>query len=161
MKKIILSGGEVALVSDVDHIFLAGFAWSCNNRGYAVAYDPRTKKMVSMHRLIMERMGHVDFEHTDHANQNKLDNQRENLRPATCSQNHANRGALGNSASGVKGVSWNKRDEKWRAQLKVDGKRKDLGSHDNIEDAARAYNAAAIKYFGEFAQLNEIGVPIS
>jgi hypothetical protein len=156
MKKITLTDGQVALVSDEDHIFLSGFTWSCNSCGYAQAWNPWTKKMVSMHRLVLERMGHKDFQDSDHINQNKLDNRRENLRPATRSQNVANVGKRSGNTSGHKGVSWCRREERWRASIHVHGIDEHLGSYDKIEDAARAYNAVAIKYFGEYAHLNEV-----
>lgn len=95
----------------------------------------------------------------DHINGNKLDNRRENLRYATNSQNNANREKqAGLYSSQYKGVFWNAQKGKWQSRLKIDGKQKHLGFFVNEKDAARAYNEAALKYFGEFAVLNEIGV---
>jgi hypothetical protein len=89
----------------------------------------------------------------DHINGDKADNRIANLRPATHKQNSANRLINKNSTSGVKGVGWHKNNAKWRAQIKLNGKKKNLGYFDAIEDAAAAYQNAAINNFGEFANI--------
>lgn len=55
-----------------------------------------------------------------------------------------------------KGVSWNKIHKKWQVSIQKDGKHYYLGYFHNEEEAAHAYNIAAKKLFGEFANLNEI-----
>jgi formate-dependent nitrite reductase cytochrome c552 subunit len=107
-----------------------------------------------MHRLIINN--NDSKMHTDHKNNNPLDNRRENLRICTNSQNQMNTKVQINNTSGFKGVVWNKIAKKWVAQIKLNNKLKNLGYYINIKDAARAYNAAAIKLHGEFAKLNEI-----
>jgi len=88
----------------------------------------------------------------DHRNGNGLDNRRANLRPATKSQNGANRLIAASNKSGFKGVDLKK--GRWRAQIKVVGSKIHLGYFDLAEEAARAYDMAAIEAFGEFATLN-------
>lgn len=88
----------------------------------------------------------------DHENLNRSDNRWDNLREATHSQNHANQTIPANNTSGFKGVVWYKRDQCWRAQIKVNGSMLHLGYFDDAEAASEAYNSAAIKYFGEFAR---------
>jgi len=66
----------------------------------------------------------------------------------------SNRGAQRDNTSGYKGVVRQKDCNRWRAQIKVNGKCKHLGLFVNIKDAARAYDEAAEKYFGEFAHKN-------
>jgi hypothetical protein len=61
-----------------------------------------------------------------------------------------------NNTSGYKGVSWNKQCSKWRAGIEVNGRGINLGDFDSKEDAARAYNEAAKRAWGDDAQLNEI-----
>jgi hypothetical protein len=84
-----------------------------------------------------------------------------NLRLATTSQNAANK-KKANSYKGkkcsskFKGVSWVKKTNKWQAQIKFHGKAIYLGVFTNELEAAKAYNNAAIKYFGEFAKINKL-----
>jgi hypothetical protein len=91
---------------------------------------------------------------TDHINRNGLDNRRINLRTATRGQNMHNRRIPKNNTSGYTGVSWHPYSQKWAAGLQYDGKRVHCGYFTSKVDAARAYDQAAIKYFGEFAHLN-------
>lgn len=74
-----------------------------------------------------------------------------NLRKATNSQNQANRGKPWTNTSGFKGVSWSAGRGKWQATITVNGKAKSLGRHLSIVDAAKAYKAAAVDAWGEFA----------
>ena len=75
----------------------------------------------------------------DHQNHTRDDNSNENLRVVTNQQNQFNR-------SGVKGYTWNKRNNKWEAQIKVDGKSKYLGGFEKEEDARNAYLEAKAIY---------------
>lgn len=59
-------------------------------------------------------------------------------------------------SSRYRGVSWKKRDAKWIVNIHVGGKQKHVGMYTNEADAARAYNAAAIKYYGDNAKLNQV-----
>lgn len=97
MKKIFLNSGDVALVSNVDHIFLAGFNWYYD-RGYAVTTVKRKHK--KMHRLILSRMRVGIFDEVDHINGNTLDNRRINLRSATHKQSGRNQKLPKNNTSG-------------------------------------------------------------
>ena len=90
----------------------------------------------------------------DHIDGDGLNNRRSNLRPATPSQNNANRRKSRQNTSGFKGVSYYHRTSRWRAYVGVDGKAIHLGYFDTAIDAARAYDAAALEHFGEFARIN-------
>ena len=93
----------------------------------------------------------------DHVNGDGLDNRKANLRICNDAQNRANSSRRkGTFSSKYKGVNWCKKLQKWVAGIGVNHKRVDLGYFVCEEDAARAYNVAAIKYHREFAQLNEL-----
>ena len=79
----------------------------------------------------------------DHINRKKDDNRIANLRDVTRSQNQQNASLQRNNTSGFRGVSWNKRDKRWFAYIRVNGALKHLGSHRDIWDACRAYELAA------------------
>lgn len=54
------------------------------------------------------------------------------------------------------GVSLHKRTGKWKAQISHQGTKQILGFFDDEREAARAVNAAQVKYNGQFARLNVI-----
>lgn len=92
---------------------------------------------------------------SDHIDGNGLNNQRNNLRACTFSQNNANTRSRNNTSSSYLGVSWSKREKKWRASIQKNGKTKSLGYWDSEIKAAKVYNYEAIKLHGTFAKLNE------
>lgn len=109
-----------------------------------VAYDPNTgKKNIKMHQLIGYGMH-------DHIDRNELNNRAYNLRPCTQQENLCNKSKRSDNTSGVTGVSWNKRTNKWDAQLQCNGThwRKCFS---RLEDAIKGRLEAEAKYFGEFA----------
>jgi hypothetical protein len=105
-------------------------------------------KAVYLHKLCAGP--HDGFE-VDHVNHNKLDNRTENLRLATRQQNGAWRKHYN---SGLKGVR--KHRHKWVARISIFGREKHLGSFETQEQAARAYDAAAVEAYGEFAYTNKM-----
>ena len=156
MKQIQLTQGQFALVDDCDHEYLSQFKW-CAAKYRGKFYAVRGRPSVRMHRVVAERAGmKIEDLEVDHDDHNGLNNVRSNLRPATTSQNQWNRALQKDNTSGFKGVCWHQRSRKWQARIRVNGKLVYLGYHDDKIDAARAYNEAAIKYFGEFAYLNEV-----
>jgi hypothetical protein len=153
MKEITLNHGKTALVDDDDFDELSKHNWFCSG-GYAMRRSPRPEhKTILMHRVIMNT---PDGMETDHINGNELDNRRMNLRNCSHASNIHNSKRPIHNTSGFKGVCIDKRCKykKWRAQIKLNKKGIHLGLFYTAEDAARAYDNAAKKYFGEFANLN-------
>lgn len=110
-----------------------------------------------MHRVVLERMlGRAlgTEEHVDHINNNGLDNRRSNLRLSTIAQNQHNAKISSANSSGYKGVSFDRKDRKWAANITKNCKLLSLGRFTSIVDAALAYDKAAVRLRGEFAKTN-------
>lgn len=90
----------------------------------------------------------------DHINGDPSDNRLINLRLATITENMRNTGNYKSNTSGIKGVSFINRDQKWSADIRVNKRLIALGRFDNIEEARSAREAAEIKYFGEFRRVS-------
>jgi hypothetical protein len=103
------------------------------------------------HRLVwLIHTGDWPDRSIDHIDRQKDNNRISNLRLADRYQQMGNTKVSVKNTSGFRGVVWHKRDKKWQASIRVKGKRVHIGLFDNREDAARAYNAAAVSTFGEF-----------
>lgn len=134
------------------HLYKNG---SCYAEKRIIINDKAT--ILKMHRHILQLEGYVlSNNEIDHINGDGLDNRVENLRICSRKNNSRNRKLSKNNTSGYKGVIWINRLNKWRARIKVDYKTIHLGYFVSKDDAARAYNLAASKYFGDFARLNTI-----
>ena len=68
-------------------------------------------------------------------------------------QNAYNTKIRTNNTSGVKGVSWHKKDKKWRVRVCVDGVNNFIGNFDDLELAELVAIEARDKYHGKFARL--------
>lgn len=114
-------------------------------------------KKYKNHRLIfLYHKGYLP-KYVDHIDRNKQNNKIENLREATHGQNRSNSKKNINKSSIYKDVCWYKITQKWISQITTNKKVINLGYFINELDAALAYNKAAIKYFGEYAKLNDVG----
>lgn len=128
-----------------NHVYARTAIWGINGK--------KKQKHIRMHRLIMNAPTGV---HVDHINGNTLDNRKQNLRFCDDRNNQRNAKSRAASSSKYKGVSWHIRDKKWVAQIRLENGLKYLESFKEEDEAADAYNNAAILFFGEFARLNII-----
>jgi AP2 domain len=150
----VLTKGFVTFVSPEHAHLLQERKWRARrlrNTVYAFAHGSERGTTLALHREVLGDALSADVVVSDHIDHDGLNNRRSNLRPATNQQNLANnRQARG--ASGFRGVRLHKRDGCWEAQIGRDNQY--LGRFDTLEQAARAYDAAALARFGEFAIFN-------
>lgn len=140
--------------------------WFLQKNGYVVCTlylgkigNKYVTKTIYLHRMIINAKKGFQVDHID---QNKLNNKSENLRICTNQENTRNTKSRKGSTSKYKGVCWDNETKKWLAQICIGkGKHKNLGRFINEEDAAKAYDAAAKLYHGEFAYLNYKDPPTS
>jgi hypothetical protein len=166
MKLIPLTKGFFTQVDDEDYDWLMQWKWFAhkrNNNYYAARNSNMIngkRKTISMHREIMETPESLECDHAFH---DTLDNRKyveingglkQNLRNCTVSQNNKNCKPWGSSK--YLGVSVTKRWKCYKiyAQIVVNKHKNHLGYFKSEEDAALAYDIAALKYHGEFANLN-------
>ncbi len=149
MRTIRLRRGEEAIVDDDDFAYLSGFRWHLAH-GYAQRCF-RSEGKIKTRRMHQEILGDHFPLISDHANGNKLDNRRQNLRLATRAQNVMNTRTSPRNKLGVKGVTfrWNR----FIARISVQGRLIEIGRFLTLCEARQAYAEAARKHFGEFARL--------
>lgn len=163
-REIPLTKGRVATVDASDYEALAGFSWYAlhrSNKWHAARTHKRegVKRTVYMHRQIL---GGPPGLEVDHENGDGLNNRRGNLRAATKRQNGQNRRQQsGTKSSRFHGVAWHGYSDRWRVVIcggplndKGHAKQLYIGVYRDEEEAARAYDRAAIKHFGQFALTN-------
>lgn len=155
--EIPLTNGGVAFVDDEDEDLVRQYRswWVLESPSphrssfYARGSRPGDRRKPLMHKLL------TGWPLVDHINGNGLDNRRENLRPATRSQNGGNRRKAMLATSRFKGVSRYPQDRtRWIANIGVEGQKLYLGIFADELNAALAYDMAARMHFGEYAALN-------
>jgi len=154
-----VSQGKYSAVVDSDLFdFLSQWNWrlisgyASRSQKYRDENGKMKKKTIRMHSVINQTpQGMV----TDHINGDKLDNRKSNLRSATRQQNQWNRKPGKMSFTGIKGVGWCIKTNKWRTSISIDGSRKTIGYYECIGMAIKRYNDFAKEYHGDFARLNK------
>lgn len=177
MKEITISRGLIVKVDNEDYERIANIEvnyrsnplrWQATycttdkKRGKFTWYASKTidYKKWKMHRYIFYLRG-IDIEgkEIDHKDGDGLNNQFSNLRVASSSQQKTNRGVRADNKLGYKCVEKNPRGDKYTAYIVNNGKKKSLGSYTTAEEAALAYNKAAIEQWGEYAWTNKVKRP--
>jgi len=127
-------------------------AWTRDPRGYVVGRPPGSREPVTLHKWLLFGF---DGSHllVDHEDRNRLNNRRGNLRVCTPAENARNTKLAKNNSSGFKGVSRSACGN-WRARITVDWVERLIGIFPTAEQAAAAYDQAAIELHGNFASTN-------
>ena len=149
--RCMLPNGKSFLIDKQDYPVVSQHRWHVDKDG-RVATTFADGKSTRLHRYIL---GRIEAD-VDHINGDPTDNRRCNLRFATRTQNNQNMRLRSDNSTGYKGVCCHKKTGKYLAYINANGKRIHLGSFTNPEEAAEAYDKAAIYYFGEFAKTNEM-----
>lgn len=160
-----LTRGLVAIIDAADWERVSRYRWHAmpqDKRLFRAAANVANvvgRRKVLLHRFILSAPRDLEV---DHVNGDPLDNRRCNLRLATAQENARNQGKT-HGRSRYKGVSFRMdlRSRPWVAKLKVSGRTVHLGYFATEEEAARAYDAAAKRFFGEFARLNNFSEPMT
>lgn len=156
MKEIKLTKGFTTQVDDWNYDWLNKWKWQVAESGNTLRAKTTIikngkKTSVYMHRLILNAKKGDEIDHRDTYG---LNNQEFNLRFTSRSGNRANTVKKTGCYSTYKGVAWNRRANKWIAQLTHNYKHINLGYFKTEIEAACAYDAKAKELFGEFANLN-------
>ncbi|WP_050613286.1 AP2 domain-containing protein [Bacillus testis] len=162
VKEIVLQNGMKAIVDDEDFDRVNKYNWTVHKHSSELSLSVRghvlvegKKKTTRLNHFILG-MKPNDKQAVTHLNKNLLDFRKNNLQ--IVSRRHISHciKARKNCSSDFKGVSWDKATKKWLAGIQVDGRRINLGRFAIEEEAAVAYNKAALKYFGEHAYQNNL-----
>jgi len=143
-----LTKDAVTLVDDEDFEWLNQWKWYCTSKKYAARARRKAEGpgsfMIFMHRMVGTAMGLPVDQRIDHRNRDKLDNRRANLRSTTNSLNAVNAATGCRPISGYRGVAI-------QARITINGRRRIIGHYATPEQAARAFDRAAVEAFGEHA----------
>ena len=135
---------------------LKGYSWNDNRVGYLCRHGERcntSREIIYAHRLVVSEIPENLV--VDHIDRNTHNNRKSNLRVASRSQNYGNSKLFPRNTSGYKGVSFHKISGRWRATITYQKISYHLGEFYNPKEAARAYDRAARKLFGEYAATND------
>lgn len=155
----ILGNYTIGYTCDLKHSFyfdtedynkIKDYYWSYDKNGYVIS---GCSGKIRFHRLVMNC---PDDMFVDHINHNKYDNRKSNLRIVTLSQNNMNKQIQSNNTSGVTGVAWLDKAQRWLAYIKKNRQTIRLGEFVSFDEAVAVRKAAEDKYFGEYSYDNSI-----
>jgi hypothetical protein len=153
-----LTRGFNTLIDEADFDTVGRSKWYAHETKYAfyaarriMGLGSKTGVFTYLHRYLVDAPPKTDV---DHKNGDCLDNRGNNLRVLDRTRNMQNsRRSCGKSRFKGVGAAW--KEGNWTARIRVDGIVIHLGTHPSQENAAKAYDDAAVKYFGEFACTNK------
>ena len=138
-------------IEDIDRV--KQYSWGLNTQGRHTHYC-KSNNVGPLHRFLLNVTNSNLV--VDHINHNGLDNRKCNLRICTNQQNICNCKIPKNNKSGCKGVYWSQDKQKWTVQVTTNNKTTYIGRYDNLEDAIKARKEASRKYYGEYANDEEM-----
>lgn len=143
-------------IFDIDDIHvIESRNWYQDKDGYLVSYYfyAGKRRCVRFHRIVMNAQAQ---QYIDHINKNKADNRKQNLRYCSRIENDRNRGVYSTNNSGVTGVHFDKRRNRWVASITYNNKRIFIGRFYSKEEAIKARLEREISLFGDFAPQREL-----
>jgi len=135
----IMPDGTIFYIDKEDYDFVKSRTWHFTD-GYLYSYN-----LGLLHRELLKEQLKDGFE-VDHINKNRVDNRKSNLRVVTRQQNMYNKSKYKTNTSGYAGIKWNKRLDKWQAQITHNKKRIHLGVFDDLQEAIKARRIAEDKF---------------
>ena len=134
-------------IDEADYEAVSRYYWHIAVKGYPTTNIGRREqaRQIRLHHFLLGRApAGLEW---DHINRDKLDNRRANLRAVTASENRRNTDLRSDSKSGVTGVCWASREQKWQAYINVNWRRRHIGYFDSVAAAASARQAAEGRYW--------------
>ena len=138
-----------------DYELVKDYTWCINADKYVVTWDKELQEFVYMHRLICGLYNGEKYD-VDHMNHQRYDNRKNNLRVCSHRNNGKNLSLAKNNTSGITGVRFDNKLQKWIVEIMVNYKTIWLGTFDKSDDALKARREAEDKYFGNYSYNNSI-----
>lgn len=136
-----------------DYNKIKDYCWCVGSKGSIITNDEAGNTLL-LHRVVLN-ITDLDMQ-VDHIKHKRYDNRKSQLRIVDNSKNQMNTNIRVDNTSGYKGVSWDKKLNKWKSYINVDKKRMHLGYFVNFEDAIKSRKEAEEKYFGEYSYDNSM-----
>ncbi len=147
---IIYTSGTVKIpfeIDDTDLPLIIIHKWYYTKSSKRMRYLKSSSPAIYLHRLLLNPENNMDVDHIDG---NTLNNKRSNLRICNRSQNIMNTKIISDNKSGHRGVYWDKKRNKWIAEIMINGHKTKLGRYENINDAINAYEEMALQNYKEY-----------